>query len=204
VKRHLETFDVEASLNEIKERATSMLVFAQRYSRPSHQSPGHRLGSVSLPGLAEVDDYAQSARHVQESFGRIRDVVVAQQTSIAAEQAQEHRFKATNRFEAEEMRQRQQQMQHNPSYIDEQKSGSFGTSDPKKRRARAAPPGRCHSCKRSETPEWRRGPDGARTLCNACGLHYAKLTKKMGTNNKAALGSSNLRPKNLGTTTTPL
>ncbi|RUP46077.1 hypothetical protein BC936DRAFT_147385 [Jimgerdemannia flammicorona] len=32
---------------------------------------------------------------------------------------------------------------------------------------RAAPPGRCHSCNISETPEWRRGPDGARTLCNA-------------------------------------
>ncbi|CAG8583997.1 9735_t:CDS:2, partial [Racocetra fulgida] len=29
---------------------------------------------------------------------------------------------------------------------------------------RAAPPGRCHSCNISETPEWRRGPDGARTL----------------------------------------
>ena len=40
----------------------------------------------------------------------------------------------------------------------------------KKRRGRAAPPGRCQSCNRAETPEWRRGPDGARTLCNACGL----------------------------------
>ncbi|CAG8537959.1 521_t:CDS:2 [Funneliformis mosseae] len=40
----------------------------------------------------------------------------------------------------------------------------------RKRSKRAAPPGRCHSCNISETPEWRRGPDGARTLCNACGL----------------------------------
>ncbi|KAI8973265.1 hypothetical protein BDF20DRAFT_823510, partial [Mycotypha africana] len=38
--------------------------------------------------------------------------------------------------------------------------------------------GRCHSCNISETPEWRRGPNGARTLCNACGLHYAKLNRK--------------------------
>jgi len=45
-------------------------------------------------------------------------------------------------------------------------------------RKRAAPPGRCHSCNRVDTPEWRRGPDGARTLCNACGLHYAKLERK--------------------------
>jgi hypothetical protein len=45
-------------------------------------------------------------------------------------------------------------------------------------RKRAAPPGRCHSCNRADTPEWRRGPDGARTLCNGCGLNYAKLTRK--------------------------
>ncbi|KAI9246536.1 hypothetical protein BY458DRAFT_527876 [Sporodiniella umbellata] len=37
---------------------------------------------------------------------------------------------------------------------------------------------RCHSCKTKETPEWRRGPDGARTLCNACGLHYSKLLRR--------------------------
>ncbi|KAJ6507975.1 hypothetical protein C8R47DRAFT_1100181 [Mycena vitilis] len=43
---------------------------------------------------------------------------------------------------------------------------------------RATPPGKCHSCHIRETPEWRRGPDGARTLCNACGLHYAKLIRK--------------------------
>lgn len=41
-----------------------------------------------------------------------------------------------------------------------------------------AAPGRCHSCNRTETPEWRRGPDGVGTLCNACGLQYAKLRRK--------------------------
>ncbi|KAI8047084.1 uncharacterized protein B0P05DRAFT_445825, partial [Gilbertella persicaria] len=52
---------------------------------------------------------------------------------------------------------------------------------PNRQRKRGKRPpfqGRCHSCHISETPEWRRGPDGARTLCNACGLHYAKLTRK--------------------------
>lgn len=39
-----------------------------------------------------------------------------------------------------------------------------------RKRSRATPPGKCHSCNIRETPEWRRGPDGARTLCNACGL----------------------------------
>lgn len=39
-------------------------------------------------------------------------------------------------------------------------------------------PGRCHSCNRIDSPEWRRGPNGLRTLCNDCGLHYAKLERK--------------------------
>ncbi|SAM00559.1 hypothetical protein [Absidia glauca] len=40
---------------------------------------------------------------------------------------------------------------------------------PKRRKSLAGQ--QCHSCHTFETPEWRRGPDGARTLCNACGLH---------------------------------
>jgi len=36
----------------------------------------------------------------------------------------------------------------------------------------------CHVCGATDTPEWRRGPEGDHTLCNACGLHYAKALKK--------------------------
>jgi len=38
----------------------------------------------------------------------------------------------------------------------------------------------CLGCKATSTPEWRRGPMGPRTLCNACGLVYAKMIKKRG------------------------
>ncbi|KAI3402756.2 hypothetical protein KGF56_004430 [Candida oxycetoniae] len=38
----------------------------------------------------------------------------------------------------------------------------------------------CQHCCSHETPEWRRGPEGSRTLCNACGLFYSKLIKKYG------------------------
>ncbi|KAN0094295.1 hypothetical protein V8E55_002582, partial [Tylopilus felleus] len=43
---------------------------------------------------------------------------------------------------------------------------------------RATLPGKCHLCNIRETPKWRRGPDGPWTLCNACGLSYAKLVRK--------------------------
>ncbi|THU79871.1 hypothetical protein K435DRAFT_638677, partial [Dendrothele bispora CBS 962.96] len=48
----------------------------------------------------------------------------------------------------------------------------------------------CLVCKATSTPEWRRGPMGPRTLCNACGLVYAKLMKKRDRErNKAAGGN---------------
>ena len=36
----------------------------------------------------------------------------------------------------------------------------------------------CFHCGAKETPEWRRGPLGRRTLCNACGLLYAARLKR--------------------------
>jgi hypothetical protein len=36
----------------------------------------------------------------------------------------------------------------------------------------------CEKCKTTETPEWRRGPCGPATLCNACGIRFANKSKK--------------------------
>ena len=137
-----------------------------------------------------------------DSFARIRDVIYKQQQALVEQRNYDERNYKPPISEADD----------DASYAMDklEGSGGFAGSDPKKRRGRAAPPGRCHSCNRAETPEWRRGPDGARTLCNACGLRrylysrvpgsslttvldYAKLTRKMGS--KAPNGPSNLRPK---------
>ncbi|KAJ3357342.1 blue light receptor [Kappamyces sp. JEL0680] len=37
----------------------------------------------------------------------------------------------------------------------------------------------CIWCRGNKTPQWRLGPDGKRSLCNACGLEYAKHKKRM-------------------------
>lgn len=189
VKRHLDNFDFEASLNEIAEGSGRLNDFLRIYGQRAHQA--QRSGPVpgSTPTIGEVDDLMKQGQRIVDSLARIREVVLTTQQAHMAEQAQDPRYKTTNGYEPEES--------HNPYGEDPKGGGGFAGSDPKKRRGRAAPPGRCHSCNRAETPEWRRGPDGARTLCNACGLHYAKLTRKMGAN-KAPIGSSNLRPKSLG------
>jgi len=36
----------------------------------------------------------------------------------------------------------------------------------------------CVTCGRTESPEWRKGPSGPKTLCNACGLRWAKQMRK--------------------------
>ncbi|KAF9435495.1 hypothetical protein BGZ76_006180 [Entomortierella beljakovae] len=69
------------------------------------------------------------------------------------------------------------------------KDGEVPYQKYRKRAKRTQPPGRCLSCDSSDTPEWRRGPDGARTLCNACGLHYAKLLKRQNAKGPQIAGS---------------
>lgn len=42
----------------------------------------------------------------------------------------------------------------------------------------------CAECGVVESPEWRKGPQGRKTLCNACGLRWAKRTRKEDTKKK--------------------
>ncbi|KAJ6157629.1 Zinc finger NHR/GATA-type [Penicillium chermesinum] len=185
VKRHLDVYDVETSLNEIAEMSTRTLEFSRHYAALAHQT--QRSGPVmgSLPTLNEVEDILHMQRRNQDALIRIRTAVVNQEQAMAEQMAQRKAYKPEDEHMV------------SPLYQDDFKgTGGFAGADSKKRRGKAAPPGRCHSCNRAETPEWRRGPDGARTLCNACGLHYAKLTRKMGATKAATLGS-NLKPKSV-------
>jgi hypothetical protein len=53
----------------------------------------------------------------------------------------------------------------------------------------------CHQCETSTTTHWRKGPAGKNTLCNKCGLVYARVLKK-DTNNKGTLDFILNTPKN--------
>lgn len=67
-------------------------------------------------------------------------------------------------------------------FFDDVGQGTDGGRPKQRRRRRTVYSSRrnlhCHMCGVTETPEWRRGPAGDHTLCNACGLHYAKSLKK--------------------------
>eukprot|EP00210_Caulerpa_lentillifera_P006309 g6026.t1 len=61
---------------------------------------------------------------------------------------------------------------------------------------------RCNSCGVTKTPQWREGPDGPRTLCNACGVRYSrerqdksKLRKSKKPKSKTSTGFSSTKKR---------
>nr|DAD42206.1 TPA_asm: hypothetical protein HUJ06_000436 [Nelumbo nucifera] len=56
---------------------------------------------------------------------------------------------------------------------------------------RGDPIKRCAGCETTNTPLWRNGPKGFKSLCNACGLRYKKEEKKI-------LGSPDTHSKSRG------
>lgn len=56
--------------------------------------------------------------------------------------------------------------------------GGSSYSDKKAKKVKSADEFVCTDCGTLDSPEWRKGPNGPKTLCNACGLRWAKKEKK--------------------------
>ncbi|KAF7531975.1 hypothetical protein G7Z17_g13689 [Cylindrodendrum hubeiense] len=175
VNRHFESWSYQDSLSRIGSSSRTIFNFAEAYSRIAQEQHGAHPIPERLPTEREVNDMLSNVELIKRSLEQVRDLV---QTSIQNERAREG-AKMKGPYEED----------HDVAMYGDGMKPQYGITEVKKRRGRAAPPGRCHSCNRIDTPEWRRGPDGARTLCNACGLHYAKLERKR------QLEARSIRPK---------
>eukprot|EP01089_Gocevia_fonbrunei_P019192 TRINITY_DN6714_c0_g1_i1.p1 TRINITY_DN6714_c0_g1~~TRINITY_DN6714_c0_g1_i1.p1 ORF type:complete len:157 (+),score=5.60 TRINITY_DN6714_c0_g1_i1:112-582(+) len=65
--------------------------------------------------------------------------------------------------------------------------GSAGVKKRAKRKPKRRPGLRCKHCDTKESPEWRKGPLGRNTLCNACGLYYARILRESENREKGSL-----------------
>jgi hypothetical protein len=54
--------------------------------------------------------------------------------------------------------------------------------------------GPCTGCGVTDTPEWRRGPNGRKELCNACGLRFSRIQKKQPTYSEDGQSPNRKRP----------
>ncbi|KAI4191442.1 MAG: hypothetical protein L6R41_000093 [Letrouitia leprolyta] len=123
VKRHLDHFDLETSLNEIAECSGRTLDFSNLYGTHAHQT--QRSGPIpgSLPSLAECDEVLGYQKRVLDSMQRIKEVIIAQQHALA-EQRNYEKYNPTS--EADE---------DAGSFHDKTEgAGGFAGADPKKRR----------------------------------------------------------------------
>lgn len=64
----------------------------------------------------------------------------------------------------------------------------------KKKKLKVAEEYVCTDCGTLDSPEWRKGPSGPKTLCNACGLRWAKKEKKK---NASGGHTSNTGPQHM-------
>ncbi|ROV86883.1 hypothetical protein VMCG_10911 [Cytospora schulzeri] len=177
LNRHFEAWQYQESLAKIASGSRTIFNFADAYGRcaAEEQGPGSHPMPTRLPSEREIGDMLNMAEWMKGMLDGLRTMV--QQSAVMNDRAREA-SRGKGPYEDEEM-----------ALYGEGMKSAYEMAGVKKRRGRAAPPGRCHSCNRIDTPEWRRGPDGARTLCNACGLHYAKLERKK------QIDAKNVRPR---------
>ncbi|KAL3422599.1 GATA zinc finger domain-containing protein 10 [Phlyctema vagabunda] len=187
MKRHLDIWDFENSLAQVNASSGALRSWSAHYGSIAQEQQRTTTIPERMPSLEDCNEMMAHNQKIQGALQWMKETIYQQEHALADQRMREQGGKD---YDADDM----------SIYGDDMKSQGFGGSESKKRRGRAAHPGRCHSCNRAETPEWRRGPDGARTLCNACGLHYAKLTRKNNTM-KQSQGSngtgSQLRPKSM-------
>ncbi|KAK2470518.1 hypothetical protein H9L39_18135 [Fusarium oxysporum f. sp. albedinis] len=160
VKRHPRSWTYRDSLSQISSSSHAILDCAETYNRIACEQHGAHAIPERLLTEWELSNMLSNMELIKRSLEHIEDLV---QKSIQNERDHEGaKMKMEN---------------HAPVSVYAMQPSS-GTTRTRKRLACASQTGRCHKCGRTQTPEWRRGPDGKRTLCNACGLHYAKLKRK--------------------------
>lgn len=197
LKRNLDVWDFENNLAEINISSCALQEWSAHYNAlaQDHQ----RSLSVLSDRLPTMDSIKDIRRHQEKIFNCLEHMT----RIINDANQQSERVTVEQRAPDLVTRPLDYDDDLSSAHADEVKAHAFA-SDAKKRRGRAAPPGRCHSCNRAETPEWRRGPDGARTLCNACGLHYAKLTRKNIVHKPPSSSGPSLRHKSMDISPRPL
>jgi hypothetical protein len=177
VDRALEQWGYQENLGRIIAHSRTIYNFAEAYGNIAQEQQNALPILQRLPSERELAEMLNNVDLIRKSLESTREIV---QVTLQNERQREV-GKGKGAWDED----------HDMAMYETSKN-TFTMPEVKKRRGRAAPPGRCHSCNRVDTPEWRRGPDGARTLCNACGLHYAKLERKRQTEMR-----NNNRPKQM-------
>ncbi|KAK6513324.1 hypothetical protein TWF281_004956 [Arthrobotrys megalospora] len=163
INKALDISELRRELDLIRDNASHLYHFSTQYTPQGGQPGGFQALKYSgqiEPSIQALDDAINITHRILEALQYWRNKVVNDQSRKHEQQI--NTVKPIPKRSIDHI-------DDDMSYGDDMR-GALHPDPKKQRKGKAAPPGRCHSCNRAETPEWRRGPDGARTLCNACGL----------------------------------
>jgi hypothetical protein len=143
-----------------------MREFIRPYSGLPLRSIRPMVAATFAQTLAEVEDMVARTRLQLQYLSKIHDEVIARHIEYGRQTAQ------GDHPEISETSKPPVQVLFHAS------CDGTTSAHVKKTERKVARPGRCHQCARVESPEWRRGPGGLRSLCDACGVHYAKRERR--------------------------
>ncbi|KAL8681767.1 MAG: hypothetical protein Q9186_002156 [Xanthomendoza sp. 1 TL-2023] len=124
VKRHLDNFDLETSLNEIAEGSGRALEFSRHYGSRAHQTQRSGPMPGSMPSMAECDEMMNYQRRVLDSMQSIKEVIIAQQHALAEQRNYNYNNKPSSEADDD-----------GSSFNDKAEgSGGFAGAEAKKRR----------------------------------------------------------------------
>ncbi|KAG1754311.1 white collar 2 type of transcription factor [Suillus lakei] len=127
---------------------TGQLV-ASMYPAPS-SSRGPVPTATLRPTSTSYDDLVTQTNHQPRSFTDLPNVLTYGSYALTGQQAQQ---------------------------TTDDNYGDDAARRKKIRKMHAAEQYVCVTCGRTDSPEWRKGPQGPKTLCNACGLRWAKQVR---------------------------
>ncbi|KAI8203713.1 hypothetical protein K4K48_007345 [Colletotrichum sp. SAR 10_66] len=146
----------------IRHGASELLRLSENFPGYHGQSGGsgfHSAHDQALPSDSDLRHMAQLSHNIASD---IFDIFALRNENPGSQ----HRRSA-------ESRRHHQSQSIAPGHASVMRKGGRGGKD------EAVPDFYCHKCHRVDTPQWRLGPDGPMTLCNVCGLVYAKRQQNL-------------------------
>lgn len=153
-------------------------------------APAHSTTSLIPPThLAQLHDLATNLAHLDHHAPNQADLHLLAEKCRSATQILDSLVASSSSSSPPRKRAGSDPNPRKPKHRPANTTGSTASTNTGKSQTTASPTTTptCHRCGTTSTPEWRRGPDGARTLCNACGLYHAKLVKRKGEKRAAEL-----------------
>lgn len=171
-------YQESSPVSVLENSATSSELTAQDYrdvsvpgrARSKRSRTGVRIwNSTILPTSSSMNSFeSMGADSYAMSYSPIESEDASRESTVDAVEQEDEDSQSSKRYKLTNSSQNQNQSSMNIN----SNSNSHSHSKGRKKNQDNTQPWRCMHCQTQRTPQWRTGPMGPKTLCNACGVRY--------------------------------